>query len=118
MNDKKVSVLQTLAEYATANDKGMYLFNKARFKMAAGERDEAISLLRSAYVLNEDSGLLFTLAIQLINMERYTKALETIELASTSIQENNLIKTGTRSSKLATLTWMREDLLNIMETTQ
>ena len=86
--------------------------------MAAGEREEAIALLRSAYVLTEDSGLLFTLAIQLINMERYTEALETIELASTSIQENNLIKTGTRSSKLATLTGMREDVLNFMQTTQ
>jgi tetratricopeptide (TPR) repeat protein len=96
----------------------MYLFNQARFKMAAGEREEAIALLRSAYVLTEDSGLLFTLAIQLINMERYTEALETIELASTSIQENNLIKTGTRSSKLATLTGMREDVLNFMQTTQ
>jgi hypothetical protein len=117
-SDLIVLLLQTLGESARANEKGMYLFNQARFKMAAGEREEAIALLRSAYVLTEDSGLLFTLAIQLINMERYTEALETIELASTSIQENNLIKTGTRSSKLATLTGMREDVLNFMQTTQ
>ncbi|MDG2175060.1 MAG: hypothetical protein P8M72_02830 [Gammaproteobacteria bacterium] len=113
-----ILLLKTLGESATENDKGMFLFNEARFKMAAGESEEAVAILQSAYAYSEDSGLLFTLAIQLINMERYNEALESIELATANIQEDNQIRTGTRSSKLETLARMREDVLKFMVAAQ
>jgi protein O-mannosyl-transferase len=113
-----ILLLQTLGGSATENDKGTFLFNEARFKMAAGESEEAVTILQSAYAHSEDSGLLFTLAIQLINMERYTEALDSIELATANVQEDNQIRTGTRSSKLETLAQMREDVLDFMEAAQ
>ena len=113
-----ILLLQALGESATANDKGIFLFNEARFNMAAGETEEAVTILQSAYAYSQDSGLLFTLAIQLINLERYNEALESIDLAIASIQKENQIRTGTRSNKLETLAQMRKDVLNFMGVAQ
>jgi thioredoxin-like negative regulator of GroEL len=74
--------------------------------------------MQQAYANSGDSGVLFTLAVQLINAGDYTQALEYIDKAIADVTASNNIRTGTRRSKLETLGSMREDVLGFMAGTQ
>lgn len=107
-------LLARLAAHSSTYDRGMFQFELARIRNAAGDADAAMSLMESAYANAGDPGILFNLAIQLINAGRYAEALEAIDRAIADIRTRNNIRSGTRSSKLETLGSMREDVLGFM----
>lgn len=112
------TLLERLAARSPDYDKGMFQFDLARLHNARGDNATALQLMTAAYTNSGDTGILFNLAIQLINAGRYEEALERIDQAIGDIRVDNNILTGTRTSKLATLNSMREDVLGFMAETQ
>ena len=117
-SDFLAALLTSLAGNTTGYDRGMFQFDLARIRGAEGDQALALQLMANAYDNARDPGILFNLAIQLINAGRYTEALDWIDQAIEDINNSNNIRTGTRTSKLATLNSMREDVIAFMAESQ
>ena len=107
-------LLETLAQGSSDYDRGMFQFELARLANARGDTGQAMLLMEAAWDNAQDPGILFNLAVQLINAGRYAEALDRIDRAVAAITRDNNIRTGTRAGKLATLHSMREDVLGFM----
>jgi len=108
------SLLETLIQESQGHDRGMFQFELARLKLSEGLTGEALPLMEQAWENSWDSGVLFNMAIQLVNAGRFQEALETIDLATREVTINNNIRTGTLASKLASLSSMREDVIGFI----
>lgn len=112
------NLIERLAAQSGDYDRGMFQFELARFRSGRGDSAGARALMEQAYANSGDPGVLFTLAVQLINAGDYNQALEYIDRAIADVTTSNNIRTGTRRSKLETLGSMREDVLGFMAGTR
>jgi len=110
------TIISSIMEKIPNQSRGLYQFELARLKFYSSETEQGIAFLQAAYENSGDPGALFSLSLQLINAGRYQEALDTLDLGIERIQAYNNIRSGTRASKLAVLSEMREDVSGFLAT--